>query len=217
MLFSRKTLAITGCVAFLCGGLLLAANIPGKAEKDKEKGKAKSTPTSKADNKKGGDKKSEAKKDASDSKDGDKQPSKLVIPLPKGQDSKGVIIPYTDGSGKKSLVFKIGVGTKVDDSHVKMSDLLIETFDEAGAQEMTIKLPSSVLDMSTRTITGDQSVTINRSDFQITGKNMEFQYETRKGWIKGDVKMIIYDLNEEAGANSGDSKPASSNPNPKGS
>jgi hypothetical protein len=217
MLLSRKTLAITGCVAFLCGGLLLAANVPGKAEKDKEKGKAKSTQTSKAD-KKGAEKKSEAKKDVSDSKDGEKQPSKLVIPLPKGQDSKGVIIPYTDGSGKKSLVFKIGVGTKVDDSHVKMSDLLIETFDESGTQEMTIKLPSSVLDMSTRTITGDQSVTIDRSDFQITGKNMEFQYETRKGWIKGDVKMIIYDLNEEdAAATPGDSKPASSNPNPKGS
>jgi hypothetical protein len=60
-------------------------------------------------------------------------------------------------------------------------------------------------------------VAINRSDFQITGKNMEFNTETRKGWIKGNVKMIIYDLNQEAAATPGDSKAASSNPNPKGS
>jgi hypothetical protein len=215
MLCSRKILGIIGCVAVLCAGLL-AANAPAKKDKDKDKEKAKAAQPSKPEKKSDG-KKSDAKKQNDDSADGDKQPPKLVIPLPKGQDSKGVIIPYTDASGKKTMRFVIGVGTRIDENHVKMSNLLIETFDEGGAQEMTIKLPSSMLDMSTRTITGDQSVTINRSDFQITGKNMEFNTETRKGWIKGNVKMIIYDLNQEAAATPGDSKAASSNPNPKGS
>jgi hypothetical protein len=214
MLCSRKILGITGCVAVLCGGLL-AATAPAKKEKDKDKERPKAAQPSKPD-KKGDGKKSDAKKLDDSAVDGDKQPPKLVIPLPKGQDSKGVIIPYTDASGKKTMRFNIGLGTRIDEDHVKMNDLLIETFDEAGAPEMTIKLPSSLLDMGTRTITGDQSVTINRSDFQITGKNMEFNTETRKGWIKGDVKMIIYDLNQEAAAPPGDSSGASTNPNPKG-
>lgn len=124
---------------------------------------------------------------------------KLSLPLPKGQDSKGVVIPYTDATGKKSMVFRIGVGRRLDDEQVTMSDLMIEMFDEKGVQEMTIELPASQLNLSTRTIAGNNSVTIKRSDFQLTGQTMEFNTETKQGWIKGNVKMIIYDLTEETG------------------
>lgn len=215
MLCSRKILVFTGCAAAVCGSLL-AASDSGKKEKDKEKDKAKAAQASKPEKKADG-KKSDGKKPDGRPSDKDKQASKLVIPLPQGQDSLGVTIPYTDASGKKTMVFKIGVGTRVDENHVKMSNLLIETFSEAGGQEMTVALPSSTLDLSTRTIAGDQSVTINRNDFQITGKNMEFNTETRSGWIKGDVKMIIYDLSQEAASTPGASKAASSsNPKPTG-
>ena len=158
-----------------------------------------------ADPKKGDAKKSEGKKPAEDSQkppstDGAETPkpqNKLSLPLPKGQDSKGVVIPYTDGTGKKTMVFRIGVGRRLDDDHVDMSDLLIETYDEEGKQEMTIELPGSKLDLSTRIITTDQSVTVKRSDFQLTGKTMEFNTETKQGHVKGDVKMIIYNLSDE--------------------
>jgi len=210
MTCSRKYFLATGCVAILCG-TLIAATEPGKNDKEKPKAKDKSAQGAKP-------KKADEKKASDELKeDGEKQPSKLVIPLPKGQDSKGVTIPYTDGSGKKTMVFKIGIGTRIDEEHVKMKDLLIETFDEAGTQEMTITLPNSLLDMTTRTITGDESVTVSRSDFQITGKNMEFNTESRKGWIKGDVKMIIYDLTEESVTTPGKSDAASTNQKPKGS
>lgn len=214
MLCSRKILVLTGCAVVVCGSLL-ATTAFGKTDKDKEKDKAKAAQPSKSGKDDG--KKSEGKKQAEKAPNAEKQPSKLVIPLPKGQDSKGVTIPINDLSGKKNMLFKIGVGTRVDDDHVKMSDLLIETFSETGEQEMTVTLPSSTMDLNTRTIVGDQSVTINRSDFQITGKNMEFNTETRKGWIKGDVKMIIYDLSQEAGDTPGATKPASPNQNPSGS
>jgi lipopolysaccharide export system protein LptC len=97
------------------------------------------------------------------------------------------------------MVFRIGVGTRVDDENVKMTDLKIETFDEDGQPEMTIDLPSSQMNLSSRIIAGEESVTIKRSDFQLTGKTMEFNTETKQGWIKGDVKMIIYDLSEKSG------------------
>jgi Lipopolysaccharide-assembly, LptC-related len=214
MLSSRKTLILIGCATVVCGSLL-AATVSSKKEKDKDKDKIKAAETTKPD-KKGEGRKPDSKKSVDQSSESDKQPSKLVIPLPKGQDSKGVTIPIPDASGKKTMVFKIGVGTRIDDNTIKMSNLLIETYTESGAQEMTVKLPSSMLDMSTRTITGDQSVTINRNDFQITGKNMEFNTESRMGWIKGDVKMIIYDLSQEAAPAPGTSKAASPNPNQTG-
>ena len=118
-------------------------------------------------------------------KSADEKPAqpKLSLPLPKGQDSKGIVIPYTDATGKKSMVFKIGVGRRLDDEHVDMNDLTIETFDEEGAKEMSIELPASKLNLSTRIIAGDQTVTIKRSDFQLTGQTMEFNTESKQGWI----------------------------------
>jgi len=189
---------------------------PGKNEKDKEKEKSKPAQPAKPDKKDEG-KKSDGKSADRKSPGTEKQPSKLVIPLPTGQDSKGVTIPINYADGRKNMVFKIGIGTRIDDDHIKMRDLLIETYSDAGEQEMTVALPNSTLDLSTHTIAGDQSVTINRSDFQITGKTMEFNTESRTGWIKGDVKMIIYDLSQEAATTPGASKPASPNQNPTGS
>lgn len=125
--------------------------------------------------------------------------AKLSLPLPKGYESKDVVIPYTDETGKKSMVFRIGIGMRLDDDHVNMSNLLIEMFDEQGQPEMTVELPASQLNLNTRTIAGNKSVTIKRSDFQLTGQTMEFNTETKQGWIKGDVKMVIFDLSEKTG------------------
>jgi hypothetical protein len=220
MLCSRKILILTGGAIVVCGSLLVTSAL-GKNEKEKGKEKEKEKPKAAQaakPEKKGDDKKAEGKKSADASSDEQKHPSKLVIPLPKGQDSKGVTIPIPYASGKKNMVFKIGVGTRIDDNHVKMSDLLIETYSEVGEQEITVAMPSSTLDLSTRTIAGDQGVTIDRSDFQITGKNMEFNTETRKGWIEGNVKMIIYNLNTTGAAPTpGASEAASPNSNPTGS
>lgn len=151
-------------------------------------------------------KKAEAPKKADESKPATvaaaatpKPQGKLSLPLPKGQDSKGVVIPYTDGTGKKSMVFKIGVGRRLDDDNVNMNDLMIEMYDEQGAPEMTIELPAAQMHLGTRVIGGKESVTIKRSDFQLTGQTMEFNTETRQGWIKGNVKMIIFDLSEKTG------------------
>src|SRR5687768_17564327 len=135
----------------------------------------------------------------------EKPPPKLSLPLVKGQTSKGVIFPYNDGSGTKTMNFRIETATPLDDDHIKMSNLRIETLDEAGETEMTIDLPASVLDLKTRVITGNERVTIKRSDFEITGATMHFNTETKQGRIDGDVKMIIYDLSDELPADAGES------------
>ncbi len=140
--------------------------------------------------------------------DGEKVPAQLLLPLPKGQDSRGVVIPISDDeTGKKSMSFDIGVARRIDDNHVKMTNLVIETFTEGSdVKEMTIELPDSMLDMQTGVITGQERVTIKRSDFELTGQTMEFNTNTKQGKVQGDVKMIIYDLNSENPASVPDSE-----------
>ena len=211
---SRKTLILSACAAFVC----VAASPPKKEETKKEDSakKAKADFLRKQDEKTAPAKRpGKAVEPKPATKPEEKKPAeqpistaeaaptplpKLSVPLPVGQDSLDVTIPYKDtGTGKKTMNFRIGIGTRIDEDHLKMKNLQIETFDEAGASEMTIALPGSVLDLNTRIITGSETVTIKRSDFQLTGKAMTFNTETRQGWVKGDVKMIIYDLSEQTG------------------
>ncbi len=190
---SRKLLTL---FAFVAAASLASAQQGGDAKKKTGSDSLKQRETKKS----AAAKPKESAKPKEVAKAEEKKPlPKLSLPLPKGYESKDVVIPYTDGTGKKSMVFRIGVGMRLDDEHVNMSNLLIEMFDEQGQQEMTIELPASQLSLSTRTITGNKSVTIKRSDFQLTGQTMEFNTETKQGWIKGDVKMIIFDLSEKTG------------------
>ena len=207
---SRKTLILTACAALVC----VAASSPKKDEGGK---KPKADSVKKQDEKKGGKKSDKGAvatpvPNADAPKPGD-QPAapgeaaaatplpKLSVPLPVGQDSINVTIPYKDtATGKKTMNFKIGVGSRLDEDHLKMKNLQIETFDETGASEMTIAMPGSILDLNTRIVSGNETVTVKRADFELTGKTMTFNTETRQGWVKGDVKMIIYDLSEEAGS-----------------
>ena len=190
---SRKFPICLACLTLATSGI--AAKKEDKPKEDPKKESAKKKP-------KGDDKKVPATPAPAAAGEAVVKPlSKLSLPLPKGQDSVGVTIPYNDNTGRKTMNFRIGVATRVDDDHVKMSKLLIETFnDETGTKEMTIELPTSALDLNTRVITGHSGVTIKRSDFEITGTNMEFNTETKQGRLQGDVKMIIYNLSNETGS-----------------
>ena len=181
-------------VFLVCLALSVGASAANKDDKPKDDPKKES-----AKKKSKGDKPSATP--APPPADGQPKPlPKLSIPLPKGQDSIGVTIPYNDGTGKKSMNFDIGVATRVDDDHVRMKKLSIETFNEdTHEKEMTIAMPMASLDLNTRIVTTHDGVTIKRSDFEITGKNMDFNTETKQGRLEGDVKMIIFNMNDELG------------------
>jgi hypothetical protein len=98
--------------------------------------------------------------------------------------------------------FTMEIGARTDVDHMDMTTLLIETFDEQGKEEMSIDLPRSVLDLNTRIITTAAGVKIKRSDFELTGKTMEFNTETRAGRVAGKVRMLIYNLDDETNSTS---------------
>lgn len=187
-------------VAVFSAGLLTVAHGAEKPKGEK---------TKKPATKQAGDKKS---KDSKPDPNGEKTAPKAIdIPVPKGHDAKGLKIPYFSEEGKLQMTFNIGVAKRIDETHVEMSQLQVETYDENGVHEMTMDLPVSVLDLTTSVITAQQAVTIKREDFEITGNTMIFNTKTRAGGLGGRVRMLIYDLDE---AGLAPAEPASSQPTP---
>ena len=128
----------------------------------------------------------------------------LELPIPKGQPQKGVKVPLYGANGKLKMNFEIGIGTYIDEEHVKLEKLRVETFRDDGTQELDMDLPDAVYNKTTKVISSQTRVVIKRSDFEITGNNMAFNIETREGTLGGGVKMIISDLGQTSGT---DKKP----------
>jgi hypothetical protein len=169
----------------------------GAKKEEKPKGdKPKQTKKEPA-KKKGAEPKPDAT-DAADDQQNDK--GRMSLPIPKGHDSKGLKIPYYDSDGHLQMIFTIGIANRVDEDHVRMSELQVETFDDKEKSEMVIDLPTSIIDLNTRIITTNLSVTIKRSDFELTGHTMEFNTITKQGKLGGGVRMLIYDRSDIVGA-----------------
>ncbi|MEI8109263.1 MAG: LPS export ABC transporter periplasmic protein LptC [Verrucomicrobiota bacterium] len=126
-----------------------------------------------------------------------KEPGKMDIPVSKDHDAKGLKIPYFDGSGKKQMIFTIGVASRLDDDHIGLTETQVETFNDQGDHEMTIDLPKSELNVVTNVLLTKKRMMIKRDDFEIVGESMEFNLKTKQGTLTGGVRMLIYNINTE--------------------
>lgn len=179
----RKYVALALCLSLAAG----AVNAQD-AEKKKSAKQEKSAKKSDKEKEKKGGKNKKGKEKDEDGADGS-----MSLPLEKGHDSFGLKIPYENADGVLQMMFTVGRASRMDENHVKMMELQVETFDDEGNSEMVIDLPESVLDITTRVLTTDKEVTIRRSDFEITGQSMEFDTKTKHGRLAGNVRMLIYE------------------------
>ena len=172
-------------IAALAAALIATTALAEKSDDDK---------SSKPEGKETTDKKA---RKAAKSSDEPSAPKKVDVPVAKGHPSKGMSIPYYDSTGKHEMQFHIGVASRLDDNHIQMTDLLIETFNEEGQGEMKIDLPNAILDTDTSVVTSRKHVTIRRADFELTGEAMIFNTRTKQGGLGGKVRMLIYNLDDE--------------------
>jgi len=119
------------------------------------------------------------------------------IPVPVGHDALGLRIPVYDLSGKLQMYFNSEIAFRVDDGHLNLTNLKIETYDDAGKSDMMIDMPKSVLDLNTRILSSEEPVTIHRSDFEVTGSHMTFDTQTRQGKFASPVHMLIFNNNDD--------------------
>lgn len=169
---------------------------------------AKATPTPKV--KDGKDKKKKDKDKGSKATPAPVDPNatpapapKVKIPVIKDHPSKGLWIPYFDGTGKRQMDFQIAIAERMDEALLRLTDMDVQTYNEQGEKDMKINLPTSFYNTDTSAITTDYHVKITREDFQLEGETMIFYTNTKQGALGGGVRMLIYNLkeNEETDAN----------------
>ena len=114
------------------------------------------------------------------------------VPIPVGHGARGVRLPYYDGTGALQMFFNIKDAFRVDEGHLSMKDLMIETYDPDGRAALSINMPSSLLDLKTRIIHSPDTVTIRRADLEVTGSDMTFNSATRKGVFKGPSRTLLF-------------------------
>lgn len=170
----RNLCVVLGCAAV--AAVAVAEEAPG-GEKGKRDAEAKP-----------------AKKEKDDKK---KKREAMPFPLPVGHGGKGLRIPYIDGNAVKTMQFVIGTAQRTEENLVQMSNLKIEMLAEDDAPEMTIDLPNSTLNLVTRVIQGEKAVKVKRNDFELSGDSLEFDTVAKQGTLKGNVRMLIYNLANE--------------------
>jgi hypothetical protein len=121
------------------------------------------------------------------------------IPLPIGQEIKGLVLPDIDMQGHLRSRFESGTAKRLDAERIQFNGLKVTSFTPEDTIDLQIDLPVSIFDMNTRVLRSEQRTTIVRRDFTISGDAMEFSTVDRKGTLTGNVKMIINDKSTLAG------------------
>lgn len=112
------------------------------------------------------------------------------LPVPMGIPVKGIKIPHRNEEGKLVMTIEAEVAKKIDETHVEMENMKIESVDDEG-KTILITLPQSVFDLETRILTGESNAFIQRDDFEIAGDAVEFNTKTRQATLRGKIRMVI--------------------------
>lgn len=115
------------------------------------------------------------------------------IPLPIGQEVKGLVLPDFDTEGRLRARFEAASAKRIDNTRILFTGLKVVSFTPENTPDLRIDMPQSILDLDTRVIRSEQRTTIARADFSIAGDAMQFDTNERKGTLTGNVKMVITD------------------------
>ncbi len=122
------------------------------------------------------------------------------IPLTIGHEAKGLILPNYDIKGKLIGRFEAATAARVDENHVRFTDLKMTTYDEREQPDFKVDMSDAVLDLESRVIDSKARTKVKRADFEIAGDTMRFNTTTKLGMLKGNVHMTLYNQKEIAGA-----------------
>lgn len=122
------------------------------------------------------------------------------IPLPIGQEAKGLVLPDFDTEGRLRARFEAGTAKRVDTQHVEFKSLKMTTFTEQNTPDLLIEMPLSTLNLETQVIASRERTTVTRRDFTIAGDAMRFDTVARKGTLVGNVKMVITGQTQATGS-----------------
>lgn len=121
------------------------------------------------------------------------------IPLTVGHEARGLILPNYDLQGHLLGRFEAATAARVDEDHVRFTNLKMTTFDEREQPDFKIDMSDGVLNLETRVINSKARTKIKRADFEIAGDAMSFNTVTKLGTLSGNVHMTLFNQKEIAG------------------
>jgi hypothetical protein len=121
------------------------------------------------------------------------------IPLTVGHEAKGLVLPNYDPNGRLLGRFEAAIAARIDENHVRFTNLKMLTFDEKEQPDFNVDMTEGTLNLDTRVIDSKQRTKIKRADFEISGDTMTFSTVTHQGTLTGKVRMTIYNQKEIAG------------------
>ena len=122
------------------------------------------------------------------------------IPLTVGHEAKGLVLPNYDLQGHLLGRFAAEKAARMDENHVRFTNLKMQTFDPQEKPDINIAMSDAVLNLDTRVIESKERTTLQRADFQISGDTMFFNTMTHEGTMTGKVHMTLYNQKEIAGS-----------------
>ncbi|HEX4667243.1 MAG TPA: LPS export ABC transporter periplasmic protein LptC [Chthoniobacterales bacterium] len=114
------------------------------------------------------------------------------IPLTVGHEAKGLVLPNYDLKGHLLGRFEAATAARIDENHVRFTDLKMVTFDEKEKPNFNVEMARATLNLETRVIDSEQRTKLKRADFEIAGDTMEFNTMTHQGTMAGNVRMTIF-------------------------
>ena len=124
---------------------------------------------------------------------GEGEQSLTNIPLPIGQEAKGLTLPDFDLQGRLRGKFVAGSAKRIDQDHIGFRDLKITTYKDDNQVDLEIEMHTSTFDLTTRILKSDERTTVRRSDFNVVGDTAVFDTNARTSRLVGNVKMVITD------------------------
>lgn len=118
-------------------------------------------------------------------------PAPASIPLPIGQEARGLVLPDYDLEGRLRARFEAATAKRIDENRIQFTGLKMTTYTPENTPDLAIDMPASTLELNSRVITSQERTTVTRADFSISGDRMRFDTAGRKGSLAGNVKMVI--------------------------
>ena len=119
-------------------------------------------------------------------------PSPVDIPVDIGQSVKDIRVPHHNAQGKLSLRLNAAQAERSSNTEFTFTDLEIEIFGEEDEEpSLTVMLPEAVFDQKTRRLASDRRSVIKGESMEITGRDLEFDIDSRTSRLTGPVSMVL--------------------------
>lgn len=136
-----------------------------------------------------------------EAKEDKKLSGEVEIPVSIGQVLKGMRLPHYDKNkpDKLSLRFNADSAERTSETEFTFKGLRIEVFDDSDEQAaLEVILNDAVFDRTTSRLKSVDRAKIKGEQFEIIGRQLEFDANTRNSRLSGPVFMTITDLQKPA-------------------